>query len=828
MSSPVPTRLSAQASKRLPSLVKELDHARQQCEPIIEHDQTWPAFCEQAKLPSFWAPLRVDVGPSGPVLELLYEATCGLLFTVGQVQKEKGASVDNLLARLDCDLQAAAAVIVRLMRPELFTTPSPKFLHETRLIKIPVLGACPEVVQSCCLRLNMFYHSSWRFSATNFFTAFKGDVHVDSFPVALPSHLRTASCFYLDVAMASCKRMQVQSLGDHSSAFSFVSIVDQAGAEAACSKATLEVGAGIYIEWFFAWFFKELRARAGACPLAMLNLYHNSFLGNACEGYDEAWLLGAMEDGRDVMVMHKFLGLSHPERPFAVGAQPVVIDSPELFNEILHAVEMQGHSVKHQGGSAGGSAFVPFSFPPALCDGDRNLQRAHCCLALGSAEGRTMVVEATASFAQELLGESIDQLLALDRAEMDSMLENVDRLVRDALEALQKMQVSRRESQSAAQYVIDALVSDAWHQIRCRHEWRAVEARVNAWGQERRRSTKTVKRKSKQRTSTLAQTSPSMSTVVKELQARTEMYRHTASCVASLVGADVLQIGQIQSEQPLELWDSCTDTGSGYFDLAPNLTVDIRAPRAPISTGAAVSSMEVRNRRKKHFQAVLEASAAEDRQLALSHVEENQLKLAIQMSIHNCHGAERMDADEVEDSACLPARLTEGSAVAVNQPGPDAEFRQEVVLLKFLRPSGALRDALLSAPKLAECKALLERHSYTAELESGAKVFVSPDHFTPLMEAIRMGKWQLYPEHVFVDPGLEEVVLGVARGLPRSAKVYCHKAGLKRYSVPTGFAAEVSGLDDPDISVEYQRSFVHVRLPSSLVSNRSYAGPATV
>merc|ERR1712085_236530 len=114
------------------------------------------------------------------------------------------------------------------------------------------------------------------------------------------------------------------------------------------------------------------------------------------------------------------------------------------------------------------------------------------------------------------------------------------------------------------------LIIDAWHQIRCRHEWRAVEAQVNAWGQERRRGTKhSNRRKAKKDCNATAQTSPSLSFAVRELQSRTKLYRDTASNVAGLVGADVLHIGQLQAGQQLELSDACLD----------HLVVNIRAPR---------------------------------------------------------------------------------------------------------------------------------------------------------------------------------------------------------------------------------------------------------
>merc|ERR1712194_30347 len=174
-----------------------------------------------------------------------------------------------------------------------------------------------------------------------------------------------------------------------------------------------------------------------------------------------------------------------------------------------------GEAVRDMGCDVGApAAFIAISFPPALCNSDKNLQRAHCRLALGCSEGYAMAAEATTNYAKELLGDSIDQLLEWDSAEMDSILAGVDALVKDALEALRKTQCIRRESECIASYVIDALI--------CRLEWRAVEAQVNAWGQERRRDTKhSNRRKAKKDCNATAQTSPSLSFAVRELQSRT-------------------------------------------------------------------------------------------------------------------------------------------------------------------------------------------------------------------------------------------------------------------------------------------------------------------
>ena len=127
-----PTRLSAQASKRLPSLVAELKHAWEAVCSTVFVAEVWSSLCTPAMLQSFWGPLQAYKGPSGPELEVFYEAVCGLLYVFSSVQVTKVKRVQDLLERLDCDLQAAASVVVRCSNPELFTTTSPNILHWTR------------------------------------------------------------------------------------------------------------------------------------------------------------------------------------------------------------------------------------------------------------------------------------------------------------------------------------------------------------------------------------------------------------------------------------------------------------------------------------------------------------------------------------------------------------------------------------------------------------------------------------------------------------------------------------------------------------------------
>ena len=112
------------------------------------------------------------------------------------------------------------------------------------------------------------------------------------------------------------------------------------------------------------------------------------------------------------------------------------------------------------------------------------------------------------------------------------------------------------KSTSVAAHVIDVLVDTAWLRIRCRHEWRAIGKRVNEWGQERKRATKTSKHKQKEQNASPGLTLPA---VVQELQRRTEIYKRTAHCVSSLVSSDLLHFKPIDPAQQVAV----SDVGAG-------------------------------------------------------------------------------------------------------------------------------------------------------------------------------------------------------------------------------------------------------------------------
>merc|ERR1719247_3270226 len=93
----------------------------------------------------------------------------------------------------------------------------------------------------------------------------------------------------------------------------------------------------------------------------------------------------------------------------------------------------------------------------------------------------------------------------------------------------------------------------------------------------------------------------------------------------------------------------------------------------------------------------------------------------------------------------------------------DADSGPRVVLLKFSRRPRSLGEALLNAPELADCIQALQSHGFHVELQSGAKVFVHPEHYEATLEAIRLGGWTLFPNHVVTEVHLEEVVLGIVK-----------------------------------------------------------------
>lgn len=176
--------------------------------------------------------------------------------------------------------------------------------------------------------------------------------------------------------------------------------------------------------------------------------------------------------------------------------------------------------------------------------------------------------------------------------------------------------------------------------------------------------------------------------------------------------------------------------------------------------------------------------------------------------------AEDRDAIEnsMEDSAV--SRDFEGvnaqisNALLRNAPAPSGA---KVVLLTFSRDPAALGETLLQATELAPFKEVLAAEGLDVQLPSGAKIFVRPEHHGPAVEAIRLYGLSLKPKHVVVDVELEQDVLKLVESL-RPKKVYT-----KTRTIMPLALAEFS--DNCDYEVDISRTFIDIRVPSSLFSH---------
>lgn len=143
----------------------------------------------------------------------------------------------------------------------------------------------------------------------------------------------------------------------------------------------------------------------------------------------------------------------------------------------------------------------------------------------------------------------------------------------------------------------------------------------------------------------------------------------------------------------------------------------------------------------------------------------------------------------------------------------------QVILLALSRHPKTLRDALLQAPGLQDCRRSLEENGLRVEMDCGAKIFVKPILYEAVICALRLGDYRVNSGTIIVEMDLETVVMEVVRSLPR--KEHIRRVGSTK--VPLGFAGEIM---QAETAIEVKRTFIHVHQHSSLVSTES-EGPQT-
>jgi len=192
----------------------------------------------------------------------------------------------------------------------------------------------------------------------------------------------------------------------------------------------------------------------------------------------------------------------------------------------------------------------------------------------------------------------------------------------------------------------------------------------------------------------------------------------------------------------------------------------------------------------------------------------------------------KLDLEEVAVQGALEEGARAASVLqdagAVNAQISDALLQSsaahegpQVLCLKFSRASAEMSQLLLDSDELAPCQAALADQGLPVELPSGAKIFVRPDHHGPALAAAQLHGWALRKSEVIVDLELEEVVLNLVRRLPGRLSIYPKGKDV----LPLGLA-EAAAASDLDLSVT--RTFLQIRVPSSLRSETDIGAPRTV
>jgi len=179
-----------------------------------------------------------------------------------------------------------------------------------------------------------------------------------------------------------------------------------------------------------------------------------------------------------------------------------------------------------------------------------------------------------------------------------------------------------------------------------------------------------------------------------------------------------------------------------------------------------------------------------------------------------------MEADARETSGLHTASNMNAQVSAALSQTVSAGEGPRVWLLKLSRRPSALRELLLQAPELAECRSAMEQQGFAIELSSGAKVFVDVELYEATLEAIRLAGWALHPNHIIVTEALEPVVHQVLRQL--RGREHVHLKDSRPLPIAFPDSAAKSGY-----RIEVTRTFIHVTLPSSMRSE-SQTGVRTV
>merc|ERR1711971_290365 len=100
-----------------------------------------------------------------------------------------------------------------------------------------------------------------------------------------------------------------------------------------------------------------------------------------------------------------------------------------------------------------------------------------------------------------------------------------------------------------------------------------------------------------------------------------------------------------------------------------------------------------------------------------------------------------------------------------------------------------------------------ESAGHLVELPSGAKIFVRPEQYSAVMDA--MENMDLKPRHIVVSQELEPLVRTVIDGVKRTT--------IKRRRITTT-QPKLCNWKQAEVKVEVRRTFINLKIPTSLLS----------
>ncbi|CAE8656721.1 unnamed protein product [Polarella glacialis] len=196
-----------------------------------------------------------------------------------------------------------------------------------------------------------------------------------------------------------------------------------------------------------------------------------------------------------------------------------------------------------------------------------------------------------------------------------------------------------------------------------------------------------------------------------------------------------------------------------------------------------------------------------------------------------------------EAASVEPRAGSSSSPLAVNSMVSDALLRsrpeeelgncvRKVVLLKFNRCDQRFQRALLQRPELEPVRKASDKQGFDVVLPSKAIAFVHPENYEAVLEAIARDKLVLYADHVLVEPELENIVKDVVKGIAKPkaesrALIELSSASsgaqAEKEHQPTAGAADADAFSLLNWPLEVERTFIHFKVPSSLLTPSEFA-----